>query len=197
MGIATMANRTRGICRDCGISFDYPEDWQPLTVEGLGLWDLLPLSSYEEYNFLPVVPERCEYCLAAQARVGGGGHDAESVRARILGYRAHCRREGLIQKREAWRRTFKRQVMARDGNKCLRCGTEKGLWVVYNRTPRWGGKPLPENLLTLCPSCKGWKGTSMLDIKLAELAPIPGEVRQEIECDCAAVEQAGDGVTHG
>ncbi len=105
--------------------------------------------------------------------------------------REEAAKQAALWRRDRWRITFKRDVLVRDGHRCQTCGETKELRVVYNRTPRHGGMPLPENLITLCPPCSSRKGTRYIPSFVPVPIDMPDEVRARIERDCIDADAEG------
>ena len=66
------------------------------------------------------------------------------------------RQNGNAAKRQARRQ----KVFDRDGNKCLRCGSEEDLTIDHEIPTSLGGKDFDGNKQTLCQPCNVWKGSS-------------------------------------
>ncbi|MBT1161255.1 HNH endonuclease signature motif containing protein [Bifidobacterium sp. SO1] len=62
------------------------------------------------------------------------------------------------------KRTRKR-VYARDGYKCLRCGSTKNLTIDHIYPWSMGGRDDIDNFQTLCQSCNSWKHTKVIDFR--------------------------------
>jgi len=58
-----------------------------------------------------------------------------------------------------------REIMRRDGWKCLRCGTMKALSKDHIVPLASGGTHHPDNLQTLCRKCNSWKGNRTIDFR--------------------------------
>jgi len=56
-------------------------------------------------------------------------------------------------------------IFKRDGNKCLKCGSNKKLTVDHIVPINKGGENKLFNLQTLCKSCNSWKGTKIIDYR--------------------------------
>lgn len=58
-----------------------------------------------------------------------------------------------------------REIMRRDGWKCLRCGSTKNLSKDHVVPIAGGGSNGADNLQTLCTSCNSWKGARSIDFR--------------------------------
>ena len=63
-----------------------------------------------------------------------------------------------------------RQIMQRDGWKCLRCGSMKRLTKDHVVPIARGGSNDASNLQTLCHSCNSWKGAKHIDFRSSLMA---------------------------
>ena len=62
-------------------------------------------------------------------------------------------------------RSKRAEVYARDGGRCLRCGTDDGLTLDHIVPGSLGGTDCVNNLQTLCRPCNGAKGTAIVDYR--------------------------------
>lgn len=64
---------------------------------------------------------------------------------------------------------IKREIKARDGRKCLCCGSTYRLQVDHIRPRYIGGTHDPENLQTLCTACNNLKGTAEINFRTSKV----------------------------
>ncbi len=64
------------------------------------------------------------------------------------------------------KRMFREGIKARDGHKCVYCGSSENLTVDHVRPKSKGGTDTADNLVTACRPCNQAKGSMQLDIFL-------------------------------
>jgi 5-methylcytosine-specific restriction endonuclease McrA len=84
---------------------------------------------------------------------------------RCPGIPHHWRPQGLIRHLRHVPRAVKRDVIERDGHRCLCCGDTRGLKVTHIHPRADGGPDTASNLQTLCASCTALKGERCLDFR--------------------------------
>ena len=62
-----------------------------------------------------------------------------------------------------------RDILDRYGNKCLRCGTKRGIAVDHVIPLSRGGTNTADNLQPLCGTCNSYKGTKSTDYRVSGL----------------------------
>jgi 5-methylcytosine-specific restriction endonuclease McrA len=62
------------------------------------------------------------------------------------------------------KRMFRESIKARDGHKCVYCGSSKNLTVDHIRPKSKGGTDTADNLVTACRPCNQAKGSMHVDV---------------------------------
>jgi len=62
------------------------------------------------------------------------------------------------------KRMFREGIKARDGHKCVYCGSSENLTVDHVRPKSKGGTDTADNLVTACRPCNQAKGSMHVDI---------------------------------
>ena len=62
------------------------------------------------------------------------------------------------------RRMFRENIKARDGHKCVYCGSTENLTVDHVRPKSKGGTDTADNLVTACRPCNQAKGSMHVDV---------------------------------
>jgi 5-methylcytosine-specific restriction endonuclease McrA len=62
------------------------------------------------------------------------------------------------------RRMFRENIKARDGHKCVYCGSSENLTVDHVRPKSKGGTDTADNLVTACRPCNQAKGSMHVDV---------------------------------
>lgn len=112
----------------------------------------------QRYRFTPLTPQERE--MLGTLRRSDRGVEPSAIRREMrmeLAPGKHTRQE--------WR-----QVMQRDGWKCLRCGSMKRLTKDHIVPIAKGGSNDASNLQTLCHSCNSWKGAKYIDFRSSLMA---------------------------
>ena len=64
------------------------------------------------------------------------------------------------------KRMFREGIKARDGHKCVYCGSKENLTVDHVRPKSKGGTDTADNLVTACRPCNQAKGSMHVDVFL-------------------------------
>ena len=64
------------------------------------------------------------------------------------------------------KRMFRESIKARDGHKCVYCGSSENLTVDHVRPKSKGGTDTADNLVTACRPCNQAKGAMQLEMFL-------------------------------
>ena len=62
------------------------------------------------------------------------------------------------------KRMFRENIKARDGHKCVYCGSTENLTVDHVRPKSKGGTDTADNLVTACRPCNQAKGSMHVDV---------------------------------
>ena len=62
------------------------------------------------------------------------------------------------------KRMFREHIKARDGHKCVYCGSTENLTVDHVRPKSKGGTDTADNLVTACRPCNQAKGSMHVDV---------------------------------
>jgi len=62
------------------------------------------------------------------------------------------------------KRMFREGIKARDGHKCVYCGSSENLTVDHVRPKSKGGTDTADNLVTACRPCNQAKGSTHVDV---------------------------------
>ena len=62
------------------------------------------------------------------------------------------------------KRMFRESIKARDGHKCVYCGSSENLTVDHVRPKSRGGMDTADNLVTACRPCNQAKGSMHVDV---------------------------------
>ena len=62
------------------------------------------------------------------------------------------------------KRMFRESIKARDGHKCVYCGSSENLTVDHVRPRTKGGTDTADNLVTACRPCNQAKGSMHVDV---------------------------------
>jgi 5-methylcytosine-specific restriction endonuclease McrA len=62
------------------------------------------------------------------------------------------------------KRMFRESIKARDGHKCVYCGSSENLTVDHIRPKSKGGTDTADNLVTACRPCNQAKGSMHVDV---------------------------------
>ena len=62
------------------------------------------------------------------------------------------------------KRMFRESIKARDGHKCVYCGSSENLTVDHIRPKSKGGTNTADNLVTACRPCNQAKGSMHVDV---------------------------------
>ncbi len=62
------------------------------------------------------------------------------------------------------KRMFRDSIKARDGHKCVYCGSSENLTVDHIRPKSKGGSDTADNLVTACRPCNQAKGSMHVDV---------------------------------
>jgi len=62
------------------------------------------------------------------------------------------------------KRMFRESIKARDGHKCVYCGSSENLTVDHVRPKSKGGTDTADNLVTACRPCNQAKGSMHVDV---------------------------------
>lgn len=65
----------------------------------------------------------------------------------------------------AYKRNLRKEVLRRDGHKCLLCGSREDLTLDHIVPKSKGGKLIYNNLQTLCKQCNASKGQRKSDLR--------------------------------
>ena len=68
------------------------------------------------------------------------------------------------------KRMWRDSIKARDGNKCVYCGSTENLTIDHVRPQAHGGSTTASNCVTACRPCNQAKGSMQVDVFLQSLA---------------------------
>ena len=68
------------------------------------------------------------------------------------------------------KRMFREQIKARDGHKCVYCGSTENLTIDHVRPKSCGGQDIASNCVTACRPCNQAKGSMHVDVFMQTLA---------------------------
>jgi 5-methylcytosine-specific restriction endonuclease McrA len=81
--------------------------------------------------------------------------------------------------RSAWQK-LRKAARLRDGNRCVRCRSTKGLAAHHIVKPQHGGRDVLENLVTLCSRCHGLQHRGARRSENESLRPISRFSRKKL-----------------